>query len=190
MFSEVKSIFRNSDYVIANFENVCASSRNDYKNEYLLYNYPDQIVKDMKSSGIDFVITTNNHYVDQEIDGLKRTIKVLDSNSVEHTGTYTDQKRRDACKIVLINDIKIAILSYTYGTNESNTGVILNQDTANRYLDQIEKDIIKAKILSDVVVACIHIGGQFNEEPGDYSKFIVDFLYKGALILLLVTIHM
>ena len=242
VFSEVKSIFRSSDYVIANFENVCAGSSNDYKNEYLLYNCPDKFVKDMKSSGIDFVTTANNHCLDQGIEGLKRTIRVLDSNSVEHTGTYTDQKSRDACKIVLINDIKIAILSYTYGTNESNTGVILNQDTdyyvgllreqkdaakdskkickkvarylkasqrrkisrlinrtklrlgisyfkpytdkiqdqdtANRYLDQIEKDIIKAKSHSDVVVACLHIGGQFNEEPGEYSKFIVDFFVK------------
>ena len=83
----------------------------------------------MKSSGIDFVTTANNHCLDQGIEGLKRTIRVLDSNSVEHTGTYTDQKSHDACKIVLINNIKIAILSYTYGTNESNTGVILNQDT-------------------------------------------------------------
>lgn len=172
--------------MIANFENVCAGSRNDYKNEYLLYNCPDQFVKDMKSLGIDFVTTANNHCLDQGIEGLKRTIRVLDSNSVEHIGTYTDQKSRDACKIVLINDIKIAILSYTYGTNESNTGVILNQDTdkiqdqdtANWYLDQIEKGIIKAKNLSDVVVACLHIGGQFNEEPGEYSKFIVDFFVK------------
>lgn len=70
VFSEVKSIFRSSDYVIANFENVCAGSSNDYKNEYLLYNCPDQFVKDMKSSGIDFVTTANNHCLDQGIEGF------------------------------------------------------------------------------------------------------------------------
>lgn len=137
--------------MIANFENVCAGSSNDYKNEYLLYNCPDQFVKDMKSSGIDFVTTANNHCLDQGIEGLKEQFSRL------------------------INRTKLRLgISYF----KPYTDKIQDQDTANRYLDQIEKDIIKAKCLSDIVVACLHIGGQFNEEPGEYSKFIVDFFCK------------
>jgi len=44
------------------------------------------------------------------------------------------------------------------------------------YLDNIREQIKKAKSEADVVVFCLHIGGQFNEKPGDYSEYMMKFL--------------
>ena len=242
VFSEIKPFLSSSDYVIANFETVCAGSDNDFKNEFFLYNCPDEIVPAMKEAGIDFVTTANNHCLDQGIRGLKRTIEVLDKNGIKHTGTFASPDDRTVEKqIVDVGGVRIAILAYTTGTNESNTGVILDdsndylvgllrkqKDSAkqaggikgflanrlnakqrrslqrivnrtklklgisyfkpytdkityednpdNPYLLKVKQEIEKAKGTADIIVVCPHMGGQFNTEPGTYSKFLVEYL--------------
>lgn len=245
VFSEVKPFLAQSDYVIANLETVCAGSSNDFKNEFLLYNSPDQLIEAIKDGGINCVTTANNHCLDQGITGLKRTLAVLDENGIEHSGTYTSQIDRDNIKVISMGNLKMAVLSYTYGTNEANTGVVLDNDNdylvgilrqqidntkhqkgfkgfllshltarqkriinrlinrtklrlgiayfkpytdkiqygdiENNYLEMVKSDITRAKEKADVVVVCPHIGGQFNEVPGEYSEFIVDFLRKNGV---------
>ncbi len=44
------------------------------------------------------------------------------------------------------------------------------------YLYRIKEEIHLAKEEADLVVFCLHIGGQFNEHPGGYSEFIMNFL--------------
>lgn len=133
IFEKVKPFLVSSDFVCANFETVCAGSNNGFKNEYFLYNTPDEIIPAMKDAGIDFVTTANNHCLDQGIAGLKRTIDVLDKHQVGHTGTFASPGARTIERqIVDVDGIKIAILAYTTETNESNTGVVL--DESNDYL--------------------------------------------------------
>ena len=133
IFAQVKPFLSSSDFVCANFETVCAGSNNDFQNEYFTYNTPDDIIPAMQEAGIDFVTTANNHCLDQGTEGLKRTISVLEKHCVGHTGTFASRDARSIEKqIVEVNGIRIAILAYTAGTNESNTGVVL--DESNDYL--------------------------------------------------------
>lgn len=133
VFSQIKPLLSSSNFVFANFETVCAGSNNDFQNEFFLYNAPDDIVPAMKDAGIDFVTTANNHCLDQGIKGLKRTIDILEKNGIAHTGTFATPDDRSIKKqIVDIDGVKIAILAYTTGTNESNTGIVL--DDSNDYL--------------------------------------------------------
>lgn len=244
VFEAVKDLLEESDYVIGNFETVCSGSDNNYNNEYLLYNSPEQLVLDMKKSGIDCVTTANNHCLDQGINGLKRTIEVLEKYGVDHTGTFLNEKNRNDLKVINIGGIKLVILSYTYSTNESNTGIILTSendfyvgllreprdgtniqkglkaflfsnvpakhrrqikraisriklklgisyfkpyidkiqenDVSNKYISAIAEEIAEAKKIADIVIVCPHMGGQFNEQPGEYSEFIVDYLLKSG----------
>lgn len=129
IFTEITPLLNKSDYTIANFETVCAGSNNDYqKSEYFLCNCPDQMLSAMKEAGIDFVTTANNHCLDQGISGMLRTLDVLDQYGIAHSGTYKDKESRDNNWIFSVGGLKIAILSYTSGTNASNTGVILNSE--------------------------------------------------------------
>ena len=133
VFSQTRPLLEDSDLVVANFETVCAGSSNNYKTEFLLYNTPDDIVSAMRDAGIGFVTTANNHCLDQGVAGLKRTIDVLDKNGIAHTGTFkSPEDRKTEKQIITLGGVRIAILSYTYGTNESNTGIVL--DETNDYL--------------------------------------------------------
>lgn len=144
VFSVVKGLLAESDYAVANFETVCAGSSDDYRTGYLLYNCPDQIVLGMKAGGIDFVTTANNHCLDQGIDGLVRTIEVLDKYNVAHTGTFLGQESREAVNVITVNGLRIAILAYTSETNASNTGIVL--DDSNEYrVGLLRKQVDRSK---------------------------------------------
>ncbi|MCI5839033.1 MAG: CapA family protein [Peptoniphilaceae bacterium] len=244
VFSKITSLICNSDYNIANFETVCAGFSSDSKREFFLLNTPDEIVFAIKDCGIDFLTTANNHCLDYGFDGLFRTLSLLDENNISHSGTYRTYEESSVLNnIIEIEGIKIAILAYTYSTNESNTGIVLDEsndyhvgllreqidlakeskgikgilarnispktrrriqrirnraklglgisyfkpytdritkyDNENsKYLIKMKEDILKAKRNADIVVVCPHMGGQFNEKPGEYSEFIVNYIDK------------
>ena len=129
VFYNTKNLFEKTEYVIGNFETVSYRSDTDYNNEFFMYNCPSRFIKDMGASGIQFVTTANNHCLDQGIAGLISTLDNLDKYGIEHTGTFRNKKEREQIKILNIGNIKIAILSYTYSTNESNTGIVLSGET-------------------------------------------------------------
>lgn len=127
VFSKVKRKFKTADLVVANFETVCAGTANQNKKAIMRYNTPDSFVKAIASANIKLVSTANNHCLDQGIEGLKRTLDILDKFHVNHTGTYRNQEERNQICILKVNDKKISFLSYTYSTNETNTGIVLDE---------------------------------------------------------------
>ena len=50
-----------------------------------------------------------------------------------------------------------------------------------KYLDRLKNEIKQVKELSDYTVCLLHCGGQFNLEPGSYSKYIMEFLQKEGI---------
>src|SRR5699024_9714496 len=91
------------------------------------YNTPDSFVEAIADANIKLVSTANNHCLDQGIGGLKRTIDILDKFQVKHTGTYRNQEERNQICTVQVKEKKISFLSYTYSTNETNTGIVLDE---------------------------------------------------------------
>ena len=114
-FKDVKSLFENA-YVIGNLETVFAGEKIGWNTGYVSYNTPDNLAKEMKRAGIDMVTTANNHCSDCGLEGIKRTIKILEKYQIEHTGTFCD-KREKRYLIKEIDGIKIAIVSCTYPLN-------------------------------------------------------------------------
>ena len=55
---------------------------------------------------------------------------------------------------------------------------VVDDDTDNKYLRLLVEDLKVARDNADFVIVCSHIGGQFNEIPGEYSKFIGDFVLE------------
>ena len=131
VFSQVGYILDESDYVIGNFETVCAGDKNDYKDQFMLCNTPDQLIEEISKTGIHCVTTANNHCLDQGIKGLKRTLEVLDKNGVEHIGTYANLEERKKIFYKNFRDLKVAFLAYTYDVNSTNIDIRI--DAKNDY---------------------------------------------------------
>lgn len=142
IFSNVKDFFKESNLVIGNLETPISHNAEGKTEEYKFVS-PIEFAKAVKDAGIFFVSTANNHCLDNGINGLNETIDCLDELGIEHVGTYKDEKKYI---IKQIADKRIAILSYTYGTNAFSNNVYLNKNNMNK-VDLLQRQELNNKIV-------------------------------------------
>ena len=128
IFSPIKDYFQDSDYVVANLETPIAGAEMLYTTEPASFNTPSNLLNALSNINIKMVTNANNHILDRGIDGLLRTIEEVDQHNLEHTGCYEDLATSEEIFIKNINGVKVAILSFTYGTNSEFNGNILPED--------------------------------------------------------------
>ena len=83
-FQFVKPYVDSVDLAIGNLELTLAGP--PYKG-YPQFSSPDALLTTLKDIGFDVLVTANNHCVDRGRKGLERTITMLDSFKIAHTGT-------------------------------------------------------------------------------------------------------
>ena len=54
------------------------------------FSSPDELAYALANSGINCLVTANNHSADCSADGVERTIDILDRYGIKHTGTFKD----------------------------------------------------------------------------------------------------
>src|SRR5690606_1749038 len=115
-FQYIKRYTQSADLAVGNLEVTLAGK--PYKG-YPQFSAPDELLVALKDIGMDVIVTANNHSVDRGKGGLERTIALLDSFGIAHTGTFRNpaEKERDYPLIVEKEGFRIALLTYTYGTN-------------------------------------------------------------------------
>jgi poly-gamma-glutamate synthesis protein (capsule biosynthesis protein) len=133
------------------------------------FNTPSDIAEDVMNTGFNVVNGANNHALDQGTDGLLNEIELWEYfKHVFYTGTFKSQKDRDTIPTFNKNGIKIAMLSYTYGTNDIKPE---NKYQINYFNEeQIKKDVAKAKEQSDMVMVSAHWGNEGKHEPNAQQK--------------------
>lgn len=181
-FSEIKKYFADSDVVIGNLETVFAGEDKGIS-DYPRFNTPDAFGEALKGAGFNLLTTANNHCMDKGVDGLNRTIGILDDLGIDHVGTYLTQEQRDTIFVKDVNGIKIAFLSYTYGTN----GILPPTDYSVNFINggKVEEDIRRAKSMADLVVVMPHMGVEYQETVSDNTKELADKMFvAGADIVL------
>ena len=127
VFSRTKALFASSDYVVGNLETVFGGAERGYTRELYRFNTPDDFARAVADGGFDLLTVATNHSLDAGVEGLDRTLDVLDRYGLAHTGAYrTPPDHR--CLIREIGGLRVAFLNYTYGTNVHETGVLLRED--------------------------------------------------------------
>lgn len=167
-FTDMKKYFDNADLVIGNLETVFAGEDVGIS-DYPCFNSPDSFADAIKDAGFDVLTTANNHSMDKRMAGVLRTLDVLDERGIDHMGTYRSAEERDNILIKDVNGIKIAFLSYTYGTN----GIPVPEDWLVNRLDEelVKSDIARAKALNpDVIIVLPHMGNEYEEYVRDTFK--------------------
>ncbi|MFH1160831.1 MAG: CapA family protein [bacterium] len=171
-FTPVKAWFESDDLTIGNFETTCAGREIGYSG-YPLFNTPDGFVTALKESGFDLLLTANNHAMDQGVAGMVRTLGVIREHGLGYTGAFKSTADRDSARIYKIRGIRIAVLNYTYGSNQGfpadSAGFLNRIDTL-----RIRQEIGKAHADSvDLVILCFHFGEEMNREATPYQDSVV-----------------
>jgi poly-gamma-glutamate synthesis protein (capsule biosynthesis protein) len=173
VYREVKQYLSAADLTIGNLETVIAGNNKGYSG-YPYFNAPDDFIYALKDAGFDLLITANNHALDQGWQGVKRTKEIMSEYNIHNTGTFLSQEDRDSIRIFNISSIKIAILAYSENTN--GLPIPKGKDFVINLIDEelIKKDINKAREKNaDIVLVHLHYGPEYNREPSDYQKQIV-----------------
>lgn len=189
MFNEIAPLLRDSDLTIGNLETTFSGRERYYqRNNRAIggpaFNCPDELVETLKNSGFDVLTTANNHCLDRGIDGLKRTLDILDKAGIYHTGTFRNYEESAKKLIIDVKGIKVGILACTYGTNGYE--VSEQEAWAVNYIDEkILPQVYEMKKEADVTIICMHLGVQFATYPnGEQRYWVQQFFEHGADIVL------
>ena len=146
------------------------------------FNTPDEFAVGLRANGFDFVSTCNNHSLDWGPTALIRTLDVLDSIGLGHTGTYRTQEDSEQITIVEADGFRIAILAFTFSTN----GIPI--PAGREYLvnmiseEKVIADLARARALEpDLIVVLPHMGNEYEEFTRAVFLHWMDLmLYHGA----------
>lgn len=185
VFKNVKSHLENGDITIGNLETTFAGSARGYTG-YPTFNCPEILGKNLKSIGVDVLTTANNHCMDKGYKGLESTLNFLDEYGISHTGTARSEEEQNTILIKDVNGIKIAFLSYTYGTN----GITIPKDKPYS-VNLIDKELIKNHINIakqqnvDVICVSMHWGVEYRLKQNSEQEKLADFLFENGVDIIL-----
>ena len=174
-FTQVTPEIEAADIAVCNFETTLGGAPySGYPN----FCSPDELAAAVRDAGFDIFLTANNHCMDRQSRGLIRTLDVLDTLGIDHLGTYRNQAERDSLYPYILekNGIRIALLNYTYDTND----IPVPQPVIVNLIDtvQIMADIMRARRLqADCIIACMHWGTEYRSKPDASQLLLEDWLY-------------
>jgi len=175
-FRYIKPFIEQADLAVANLEVTLAGP--PYKG-YPQFSSPDALALAAKEAGFDIFVQANNHALDRGQAGFRRTLLMLDSLNIIHTGTFSDSSKRQLQYPLILEKkgIRVALLNYTYGTNGINIPrpFIINRiDTF-----QIRQDLNKACLANpDFVIVTIHWGEEYQRFENRTQQNLAGFMLK------------
>jgi poly-gamma-glutamate capsule biosynthesis protein CapA/YwtB (metallophosphatase superfamily) len=178
VFKYISPLISAADIAIGNLEVTLGGK--PYKG-YPAFSSPDELALACRDAGFDILTTANNHAADRGPKGIARTIRVLDSLNIKHTGTWTDSQARDTLSPLMIteNGISLALLSYTYGTN----GIVVPPPEVVSYIDTIRigNDIkASAERGADLVIVSVHWGTEYDTLPSSEQKQLAAAIFRSG----------
>lgn len=191
-FKYIKSYLDEADLAIGNLETTLAGEDNYGFSGYPSFNSPDSLADAMKDAGYDVVANMNNHALDRDVSGYKRTRETLVDRGFDVIGTRaTTEDKRYVIKD--IEGIKLGIISYGYTmTAEGNVkglnGLPIDEELLPLmnyfHPDTLDEDLnnMKEQIDSmrqdgaEVIIFYMHWGDEYQLEPNDTQKYMAQFL--------------
>lgn len=182
-FTEITP-YLEGDWVIGNLE-VPLAGNLSYSG-YPQFNAPPELADSLKLAGFNILSTTNNHSLDRREKGVLATLDNLRSRGIVPVGTAATPEEAEVITLVTHQDVSMAILAYTYGTN----GIPMPE--GKPYLvslidePRMKADIKKAHELgAELITVVLHFGNEYQLQPSEEQRLLVDMLFRaGADIIL------
>ena len=178
-FKHIQPIIKGVDAVVGNLE--VTFSGKPYKG-YPRFSSPRQLAFDIKKSGIDYLVTANNHINDYGVKGFRKTLRELDSARIIHTGTFNNKadKVKRQPMIIEKNGFKIALLSYTYEVNgKTYSSSILINEIDEKQIKIDLQDIKKSDF--DAIIVFFHWGKEYERKSNAEQKKLADLCFENGV---------
>lgn len=177
LFREIADDIAAYDLSFINQETLMAGAAYGYS-AYPRFNTPRELADALIDTGFDVINIANNHMMDMLPEGLAATIDFWDTQPVTLIGGYKNEADYNTARIVTVNDIDIAFLSYCYGTN--GLSMPAGYDMIIPYLDEtvIRAQTAAVRDTADFVVVSVHWGEDsyqpLTEQQKTFAKIFAD----------------
>ena len=182
----VKEYIKDYDIAYYNQETILGGSEIGLSS-YPAFNSPWEVGDAMIDAGFNLVSLATNHTLDRGEKAILKSREYWNKQAgVQAVGSYSseEEKKEIENKILEVNNIKYAMLNYTYGTNGISVPYGKNYlvniwDTTNNYegyKETVLKDIQALRDKVDVLIVAMHWGIEYTHEPIKVQKDMARFL--------------
>lgn len=189
----MQDYFNSFDFMIANLEVTLGGTEAGEYRGYPTFNCPDDVVDGLLVSGVDMLLTANNHTYDTGHNGFIRTQQVLDEKGMLHLGTRQSEEVKNYM-VQDLNGIKVGMLCYTYETGDTSdgrkclNGIPVSKDDTNLVnsfsyndLEGFYSEVTTALASmdqegADASIVFIHWGDEYQLSPNTHQTTIAQGL--------------
>ncbi|NLJ89922.1 MAG: CapA family protein [Clostridiales bacterium] len=177
LFMNVKDIISCSDIAMVNQEVILGGLELGLSG-YPTFNGAYEIADSLVNAGFNVILHATNHTLDKGKKGVLNCMNYWKTN-YPHIGVVGINESQEASEDIYVfkkDDLRIAILNYTYGTNgvpiPSDMPYILNMLEKAR----IEKDVKKAREIADFIIVAPHWGTEYMHTPSKEQVELAMFM--------------
>lgn len=175
MYTDIADFVASADIAFVNQETPIAGKEFGYSG-YPNFNSPNEAGDALVDLGFNIVNIANNHMLDKWEAGLRKYIEYWENKDVLLLGAFHNAEDYDKIRIYEEQGVKIAFLSYTYGTNgmtlPAGSELIIPLPS-----DQVlTRQINLAKEIGDLVFVSIHWGEEDWFKPSDNQKHYANLM--------------
>lgn len=175
MLKHVKHQLLQPDILLANQETLLGGMEIGLST-YPCFNSPQEVGDALIDSGVDIVTTANNHTLDRGEKAILSAIRYYEKMGLPYVGHFKDWEDQQKLRVLTTNGIKVAYLSYTYGTN--GIPIPKGKEFLVNIIDQqkMTEEIHRAKEVADVIVMSLHWGNEYQRFPTKEQKELAQYL--------------
>ena len=163
--------------------------------DYPTFNSPQEVGDAFIDAGFNLVSLATNHTADRGKQAILNSREYWNKqDGVTAVGSYSseEEKHEIETRVLEVNNIKYAMLNYTYGTNGmpvsddylvnvwptdiDNIGNPDNDSKYQAYKEVVKKDIEAIRDKVDVLIVAMHWGIEYTHTPTNYEKDMAKFL--------------
>ena len=194
IFRYIEPYVQDADYAVANLETtLCGTEYGHPYQGWPRFNCPDNLAVDTQAVGFDMLLTVNNHCYDTRIEGMNRTLDVLEEVGIASLGTRHTTSDPDYT-VVEVNGIKVGMTAFTYegDDNDPSTiningvptapethGMINSFDYAalDKFYARMDSQITGMREQgAEAIVVFLHWGHEYSRRPNEYQRGIAQTL--------------
>lgn len=177
LYENLKDQISSADLAIINQETILGGNQFPYSG-YPSFNSPTEIGDAIINAGFDIVLHATNHTMDMGLKGVMNTFKYWEEHpEITVLGINKTKEDSEVIPIIEKNNIKIAMLNYTYGLNGYHVPDDMPYLVNMLDKQKLRSDIKKAKEQADFVIVFPHWGTEYVYEATNTQKNLTNFFY-------------
>ncbi|MBQ9544153.1 MAG: CapA family protein [Clostridia bacterium] len=180
VYENIADLVESADIAFINQETLMGGKELGYSG-YPRFNSPQDLGYQLEELGFDVVNIANNHMCDKGETGLENTIGFWKSlEGVTMIGGYENEEDFNSIRYIDCKGVRIALLSYTYGTN----GLSLPSGS-ELVVPYINKSVIKSQLeaaqsVGDLVFVSVHWGEENHFETSSEQRELAKFMAENG----------